>query len=48
MNDIAAANANGFRAIAVASGLTPAQELARSEPDLLVESLCDLDADELF
>ena len=42
MNDVAAAKANGFQAIAVASGLTPADALARSEPDVLVESLWDL------
>ena len=42
MNDVEAAKANGFQAIAVASGLTGAEALARSEPDLLVESLSDL------
>jgi len=47
MNDVEAAKANGFRAIAVASGLTPAQELAKSEPHMLVQSLCDLDVTQL-
>lgn len=42
MNDVAAAKANGFQAIAVASGLTPADELARSEPDILIRSLNEL------
>jgi phosphoglycolate phosphatase-like HAD superfamily hydrolase len=44
MNDVNAAQANGFQAIAVASGLTPADELAKSRPDVLVESLRDLEA----
>ncbi len=43
MNDIEAARANGFQAIAVASGLTSADELARSKPDVLVQSLAELD-----
>ncbi len=47
MNDIEAAKANGFQAIAVASGLTPAEDLARAGPDVLVESLCDLDINRL-
>jgi phosphoglycolate phosphatase-like HAD superfamily hydrolase len=48
MNDVEAAKSNGFRAIAVASGLTPAHELARSQPDLLVHSLEELNADKLL
>lgn len=48
MNDIEAAKANGFQSVAVASGLTPADELARSQPDILVHSLLDLDLDQLF
>jgi phosphoglycolate phosphatase-like HAD superfamily hydrolase len=48
MNDIEAAKANGFRSIAVASGLTGAEGLARSQPDLLIHSLCELDAQQLF
>jgi phosphoglycolate phosphatase-like HAD superfamily hydrolase len=42
MNDIEAAKANGFQAVAVASGLTPAEELAAAEPDILVSSLNQL------
>jgi phosphoglycolate phosphatase len=42
MNDIEAAKANGFQAVAVASGLTPAEELAAAKPDILVSSLTQL------
>jgi phosphoglycolate phosphatase-like HAD superfamily hydrolase len=42
MNDVEAAKANGFTAIAVASGLTSAEALAESEPDILVHSLNEL------
>jgi phosphoglycolate phosphatase-like HAD superfamily hydrolase len=38
-NDILAARANGVRSIAVATGLTGAEELARHRPDVLVEDL---------
>jgi phosphoglycolate phosphatase len=48
MNDIEAAKANGFQSIGVASGLTPAEELARSRPDVLIQSLRELDVDQLF
>lgn len=48
MNDVEAARANGFQAIAVASGLTPADELAKSRPDVLVESLRDLEPTRLL
>lgn len=48
MNDVEAAKVNGFQSIAVASGLTPADELARAEPDVLVSSLAELDLDRLF
>jgi phosphoglycolate phosphatase-like HAD superfamily hydrolase len=47
MNDVEAAKANGFRAIAVASGVTPAHELAKSQPHVLVQSLCELDVTQL-
>ncbi|HZS54660.1 MAG TPA: HAD family hydrolase [Bryobacteraceae bacterium] len=47
MNDVEAAKANGFRAIAVASGLTPAHELEKSQPDILVQSLCELNVNQL-
>jgi phosphoglycolate phosphatase-like HAD superfamily hydrolase len=42
MNDVEAAKANGFTAIAVASGLTPAEALAESKPDILIHSLKEL------
>lgn len=48
MNDVAAAKANGFQAVAVASGLTPAHELAQAQPDLLVQSLDELDIEQLL
>ena len=42
MNDVAAAKANGFTAIAVASGLTSAEALAEARPDILLHSLAEL------
>ena len=42
-NDVAAAKANGFQSIAVASGVLTAQELALAGPDVLVEHLEALD-----
>jgi phosphoglycolate phosphatase-like HAD superfamily hydrolase len=41
-NDIAAAKANGFRSIAVASGVTPYEELAALQPDIVVRHLEEL------
>jgi phosphoglycolate phosphatase-like HAD superfamily hydrolase len=41
-NDVAAAKANGFLAIAVATGVIPREELQASEPDILVETVSDL------
>lgn len=41
-NDIAAARANGVRAVAVATGLVGAEELARHRPDVLVTDLREL------
>jgi phosphoglycolate phosphatase-like HAD superfamily hydrolase len=38
-NDIAAARGNGFFSLAVATGLSPAGELAEHKPDLLVPDL---------
>jgi phosphoglycolate phosphatase-like HAD superfamily hydrolase len=38
-NDVLAAKANGVQSIAVATGLSPAEELARYEPDILVSDL---------
>jgi phosphoglycolate phosphatase-like HAD superfamily hydrolase len=42
-NDIRAARANGFQAIAVASGVMPAAELVRYTPDILLNNLSELD-----
>ena len=47
-NDIQAAKANGFQAVAVASGTTSFGELRLLEPDILVESLADLDVSRLL
>ena len=47
-NDIQAAKANGFQAVAVASGTTSFAELHLLEPDILVESLADLDVNRLL
>jgi phosphoglycolate phosphatase-like HAD superfamily hydrolase len=40
-HDVACARANGFRAIAVASGWVPRESLLRSEPDALFSDLTD-------
>ena len=47
-NDVEAAKANGFRAVAVASGVMSAAELRAFQPDIVVETLADLDIRELF
>lgn len=47
-NDIEAARANGFLSIAVASGPMPGEELRSHSPDILVESLADLDPEMLL
>jgi phosphoglycolate phosphatase-like HAD superfamily hydrolase len=41
-NDIRAARANGIQAIATATGLTPFDELAAEQPDILVSDLTKL------
>jgi phosphoglycolate phosphatase-like HAD superfamily hydrolase len=41
-NDVEAAKKNGFQAVAVATGLTPLEELRTSEPDILVRDLTEL------
>lgn len=41
-NDILAARANGVRAVAVATGLAPTEELAAHKPDILVPDLRSL------
>jgi phosphoglycolate phosphatase-like HAD superfamily hydrolase len=48
MNDVAAARANGYRSIAVATGVTPRDELKAAEPDILVSDLSELDRDVVF
>jgi phosphoglycolate phosphatase-like HAD superfamily hydrolase len=47
-NDILAARANGFQSVAVATGLTPMEELSRSQPDLLVPDLRQLPLERLL
>ncbi len=42
-NDVAAAKANGFQSIAVATGVVSFEDLARSAPDILVHHLEELD-----
>lgn len=46
-NDVAAAKANGFQAIAVATGLMPYEELRDAEPDILVRNLTELELEKL-
>lgn len=43
-NDIAAAKANGYRSVSVATGFSTAAELALLQPDVLVRDLTELDA----
>jgi phosphoglycolate phosphatase-like HAD superfamily hydrolase len=38
-SDVAAAKSNGFRSVAVATGLTPRETLAALQPDLLLNDL---------
>jgi len=45
--DVQAAKANGVRAIAVATGITPLEELAALEPDLLLRDLRQLNVEDL-
>lgn len=47
-NDVRAARANGVRAVAVATGVLNAEELATHGPDLLIEDLRALDAEMLL
>lgn len=47
-NDVQAARQNGFQAIAVATGLIGRDALAAARPDILVETLNDLDVNALF
>jgi phosphoglycolate phosphatase len=47
-NDVEAAKKNGFQAVAVATGLTSAEELLASEPDILVRDLTAFDPERLI
>ncbi len=47
-NDVAAAKANGFQSIAVASGVLSREELAEAQPDILVEHFGELDLSKLL
>jgi phosphoglycolate phosphatase-like HAD superfamily hydrolase len=47
-NDIRAAKANGFQSIAVTTGFTPWEELQRSEPDVLVRDLSELNINKVL
>ena len=47
-NDIAAARANGFQSVAVATGLVPLEELRPHAPDILLEDLRGLDVERLL
>jgi phosphoglycolate phosphatase-like HAD superfamily hydrolase len=47
-NDVEAAQANGIRAVAVASGPMAADELRNSQPDIFIECLADLNIDLLL
>jgi phosphoglycolate phosphatase len=48
VNDVEAAKTNGFRAVAVASGVTSLEELRASKPDILVTNLAELDPAKLM
>jgi phosphoglycolate phosphatase len=47
-NDVEAGRHNGFRTVAVATGLSPWDELAAERPDLLVRTLAELEIDRLL
>jgi phosphoglycolate phosphatase-like HAD superfamily hydrolase len=47
VNDVAAAKANGFQSIAVATGLSSLEELGASNPDVLISNLRELDMERL-
>jgi phosphoglycolate phosphatase-like HAD superfamily hydrolase len=47
VNDVEAAKRNGFRAVAVATGVTSLEELRASQPDILVSNLTELDSGKL-
>ncbi|MBM3735410.1 MAG: HAD family hydrolase [Acidobacteria bacterium] len=47
-NDVYAAKSNGVRSVAVATGVAPAEELRRAQPDLLVDTLSSLTVETLL
>jgi phosphoglycolate phosphatase-like HAD superfamily hydrolase len=47
-NDIEAAKANGFQAVAVATGVMSSDDLRPFQPDILVENLAELDIMQLL
>lgn len=47
-NDVEAAKSNGFRAVAVATGVTSLEELRAAKPDILVPDLTHLDPGNLI
>jgi phosphoglycolate phosphatase-like HAD superfamily hydrolase len=47
-NDIAAARANGFLSVAVATGVVPLEELRPHKPDILVQDLRELDLEQVL
>jgi phosphoglycolate phosphatase len=47
-NDIEAAKSNGFRAVAVGTGVVPLSELRQAQPDILVKDLTELQIEELL
>ena len=47
-NDIAAARANGFLSVAVATGVVPLEELRPYEPDFLIQDLRELDLEQVL
>jgi phosphoglycolate phosphatase-like HAD superfamily hydrolase len=47
-NDVLAAKANGFRSVAVGTGITPIEDLQKENPDYLVRDLTELPIDAVF
>ncbi len=47
-NDVEAAKLNGFQSVAVATGITPLEELRNAAPDHLVETLADFPVKRIF
>ncbi len=47
-NDVQAAKANGYQSVAVATGVTPLEELRSAQPDYLVRDLGELSVDDVL